>query len=106
MPGADNILFDWSRLTSDRAAILEAYFALFREQEPTTIGSGEIVRWFQAQGRTAPSESLIRTVLAAVGVPRRGEGRPSNESRAAAAGSPPLPAVRPQPPRPRKSPRR
>jgi len=105
MPGADNILFDWGRLTSDRAAILEAYFALFREQEPTTIGSGEIVRWFQAQGRTAPSESLIRTVLAAVGVPRRGEGRPSNESRAA-AGSPPLPAVRPQPPRPRKSPRR
>jgi hypothetical protein len=58
-----------ARLTSDRAAILEAYFALFREQEPTTIGSGEIVRWFRAQGRTAPSESLIRTVLAAVGVP-------------------------------------
>ena len=48
MPGADNILFDWGRLTSDRAAILEAYFALFREQEPTTIGSGEIVRWFRA----------------------------------------------------------
>lgn len=106
MSGTDNILFDWRSLTSDRASILEAYFALFRERDPTTIGSGEIVQWFRAQGRNAPSESLIRTVLAAVGVPRRGEGRPSNESRVAASDSPPLPAVRPQPPRGRKSPRR
>lgn len=106
MSAAANILFDWTSLTNDRAGILEAYFALFRERDPTTIGSGEIVRWFREQGRTAPSESLIRTVLAAVGVPRRGDGRPSTESRAAASDSPPLPADRPQPPRPRKSPRR
>ena len=66
--------FDWSHLTSDHAEILEAYFALFRERDPTTIGSGEIVRWFRDQQRTPPSESLIRTVLAAVDVPRRGGG--------------------------------
>lgn len=106
MSSADSPVFDWSSLTSDRAAILEAYFALFRERDPTTIGSGEIVRWFRERGHNAPSESLIRTVLAAVGVPRRGEGRPSNESRAAATHSPPLSPVRAQQPRSRKSPRR
>lgn len=106
MAAPDTAAYDWSQLTEDRAEILEAYFALFRQREPTTIGSGEIVRWFRAQGRTAPSESLIRTVLADVEVPRRGGGRPSNESRAALVASPPLPVVRPQIPRSRKLPRR
>jgi hypothetical protein len=76
MPATDPLPFDWSSLTSDCASILVAYFALFREHDPTTIGSGEIIRWFRQQDRTAPSESLLRTVLTAVGVPRRGEGRP------------------------------
>lgn len=98
--------FDWSSLTSDRAEILESYFALFRERDPSTIGSGEIVRWFRERGRTPPSESLIRTVLAAVDVPRRGGGRPSNDSRAAATAAPPLTLVRKQIPRSRKPPRR
>lgn len=97
--------FEWSQLTSDQSEILEAYFALFREREPTSIGSGEILQWFRDRQRTAPSESLIRTVLAAVDVPRRGGGRPSNESRAATTASPPLTTVRPQTPRGRKSPR-
>lgn len=66
--------FDRSSLTRDRAEILSAYFALFCELEPTTIGSGEIVRWFRERGRNPPSESFIRTVLAAVDVPRRGGG--------------------------------
>ena len=73
--------FDWSRLTDDHAEILEAYFALFRARDPATIGSGEIVRWFRDRQRSPPSESLIRTVLAAVDLPRRGGGRPSNDSR-------------------------
>lgn len=106
MSDAANILFDWTSLTGDRAEILEAYFALYRERDPTTIGSGEITRWFREQGRYPPSESLIRTVLAAVGVPRRGDGRPSTESRVIPTGSPPLPVVRKQSPSPRKSPRR
>jgi len=106
MAAPDTATYDWSQLTNDRAEILEAYFALFRERDPTTIGSGEIVQWFRDRERTAPSESLIRTVLAAVDVPRRGGGRPSNESRAALAAAPPLPAVRPQSPRSRRSPHR
>lgn len=97
--------FEWSQLTNDQSEILEAYFALFREREPTSIGSGEILQWFRDRGRTAPSESLVRTVLAAVGVPRRGGGRPSNESRAASTAAPLLTTVRPQTPRGRKSPR-
>ncbi len=97
--------FEWSQLTNDQSEILEAYFARFRERESTSIGSGEILQWFRDRGRTAPSESLIRTVLAAVDVPRRGGGRPSNESRATSTASPPLTTVRPQTPRGRKSPR-
>lgn len=97
--------FEWSQLTGDQSEILEAYFALFREREPTSIGSGEILQWFRDRQRTAPSESLVRTVLAAVNLPRRGGGRPSNESRAATTVSPPLTTVRPQTPRARKSPR-
>lgn len=98
--------FDWSSLTRDRAEILSAYFALFCELDPASIGSGEIVRWFRERGRNPPSESLIRTVLAAVDVPRRGGGRPSNDSRAAATAAPLLTAVRKQIPRSRKAPRR
>jgi hypothetical protein len=98
--------FDWSSLTRDRAEILSAYFALFCELDPASIGSGEIVRWFREQGRNPPSESLIRTVLAAVDVPRRGGGRPSNDSRATDTASPPLTLVRKQIPRSRKPPRR
>lgn len=98
--------FDWSGLTRDRAEILAAYFALFCEQDPVTIGSGEIVRWFRAQGRNPPSESLIRTVLAAVDLPRRGGGRPSNESRAVASTAPLLTRASRPIPRSRKPPRR
>ena len=105
MAAPDTAAYDWSQLTSDRAEILEAYFALYQEREATSIGSGEITQWFRARQRTAPSESLIRTVLAAVDLPRRGGGRPSNESRATASASPPLTPVRPQTPRARKSPR-
>lgn len=96
--------FDWDHLTDHHAAILEAYFALFQTRDPTTIGSGEIVRWFREHDRTAPSEALIRTVLAAVAAPRRGGGRPALEPRDLA--SPPLPAVRTLPPRPRRSPQK
>nr|MBK7069854.1 hypothetical protein [Deltaproteobacteria bacterium] len=96
--------FEWSQLTNDQSEILEAYFALFRGAEPTSIGSGEILSGSAiADARRSP-ESLVRTVLAAVDVPRRGGGRPSNESRAATV-SPPLTTVRPQTPRGRKSPR-
>jgi hypothetical protein len=98
--------FDWSHVTDDHAEILEAYFALFRERDPITIGSGEIVRWFREHGRVMPSESLVRTVLAAFDVPRRSGGRPSNESRMVATASPPLTFVRKQIPRSRKLPRR
>lgn len=104
MPATDPLPFDWSSLTSDCASILVAYFALFREHDPTTIGSGEIIRWFRQQDRTAPSESLIRTVLTAVGVPRRGEGRPPPRI-ARPSVPPPLPAVHMQIPRSRKLPR-
>ena len=106
MAEPESPVFDWSSLTRDRAEILSAYFALFCEQDPESIGSGEVVRWFRAQGRTPPSESLIRTVLAAVGVPRRGGGRPSNDSRVTDTASPPLTVVRKQIPRSRKPPRR
>lgn len=98
--------FDWSSLTRDRAEILSAYFALFCELDAASIGSGEIVRWFREHGRNPPSESLIRTVLAAVDVPRRGGGRPSNDSRAVARAAPPLTPVRKLIPRSRKPPRR
>ena len=104
MAAPDTAANDWSQLTSDRAEILEAYFALYQERDATSIGSGESTQWFCARRRTAPSESLFRTVLAAVDLPPRG-GRPSNESRAAAPASPPLTPMRPQTPRARKSPR-
>lgn len=39
--------FEWSQLTSDQSEILEAYFALSQEREPTSIGSGEILQWFR-----------------------------------------------------------
>jgi hypothetical protein len=73
---------DWTRLTDLEAGILEAYFSLFQEREPSTIGSGEILRWFRAKGRIQPSEAAVRTVLAAVHAPRRRGGRPSNDSHA------------------------
>ena len=106
MAAPESPAFDWSSLTRDRAEILSAYFALFCELEPAGIGSGEIVRWFREHGRNPPSESLIRTVLAAVDVPRRGGGRPSKDSRATDTVAPPLTAVRTQIPRSRKPPRR
>ena len=88
--------FDWDHLTDHHASILEAYFALYQERDPATIGSGEILRWFRER---APSEALIRTVLAAVQAPRRGGGRPALTTRADA--SPPLSTVRTNAPRPR-----
>ena len=36
----------WDHLTDNDAAILEACFSLYQTREPTTIGSGEILRWF------------------------------------------------------------
>ena len=94
---------DWSHLTDLHAAILEAYFSLYQERDPTTIGSGEILHWFRAHGRTEPSESLVRTVLAAVEVPRRGGGRPANRPEEADRASPFLPSVRAEAPLPRRS---
>jgi hypothetical protein len=96
--------FDWAHVTDHHAAILEAYFALFQARDPATIGAGEVVAWFRARARTPPSESLIRTVLAAVEAPRRAGGRPANDSRASAA--PPLSPVRAQGPRGRGRPPR
>ena len=95
----------WDHVTDNHASILEAYFSLYQEREPTTIGSGEILAWFRDRQRNAPSEALIRTVLADIAAPRRGGGRPAHvtapvETRAA----PLLPAVRPEPPRTRRSP--
>jgi len=104
MPSPKAAAINWEHLTDNHAAILEAYFALYQGRDPTTIGSGEILRWFREQVRTAPSEALIRTVLAAVQAPRRGGGRPAHP--AVDPASPPLSVVRPQPPRPRRLPPR
>lgn len=97
--------FDWDHLTDLQASILEAYFSLYQGRDPTALGSQEILQWFRERDRTAPSESLIRTVLAAAQAPRRSVGRPSNESRAP-AGAPLLPPVRTQPPKSRHPSRR
>ncbi|MFM7283057.1 MAG: hypothetical protein ACKO32_14905 [Planctomycetia bacterium] len=102
MSSTPSAAIDWDHLTDNHAAILEAYFALYQQRDPATIGSGEILRWFREQRRTAPSEALIRTVLAAVAAPRRGGGRPAHAAPDDA--SPLLPAVRTQQPRPRRSP--
>jgi len=94
---------DWSNLTELHAAILEAYFALYQERDPTTIGSAEILHWFRKRGRTEPSESLVRTVLSAIELPRRGGGRPAHVPREPDQSSPPLPSVRAEAPQPRRS---
>ena len=104
MSDAKATAFDWDHLTDHHASILEAYFALYQARDPTTIGSGEILRWFRERDRNAPSEALIRTVLAAVQAPRRGGGRPALASRAEP--SPLLTTVRTNVPRPRRSPPR
>lgn len=104
MSDAKATAFDWDHLTDHHASILEAYFALYQERDPRTIGSGEILRWFRERERNAPSEALIRTVLAAVQAPRRGGGRPAQASRT--DDSPPLSTVRTDAPRPRRSPPR
>ena len=99
----------WDHLTDNHAAILEAYFSLYQTREPTTIGSGEILRWFGEHNRTGPSEALIRTVLAEIQAPRRGGGRPAHDTSPVETMprlSPLLPTVRPEPPRPRRSPPR
>ncbi len=103
---ADDLNVDWSILTEDRAAILESYFSLFQTQDPSTIGSGEIVHWFREHKRTAPSESLIRTVLGALQLPRRGNGRPAEATRSADEPAPFLSPLRSAPPRERKSPQK
>lgn len=41
---------DQPHVTNDHAGMLESYFALFWEPELTTIGSGQIVRWFREHG--------------------------------------------------------
>ncbi len=98
----------WDHVTDNHAAILEVYFSLYQERDATTIGSGELLRWFAERGRTAPSEALIRTVLADVQAPRRGGGRPAHATAPVETRPPllPVPIVRPQPPRPRRSPPR
>ncbi len=101
----DEASVDWSMiLTDDRAAILESYFSLFQTQDPKTIGSGDVVRWFREHQRTAPSESLIRTVLGVLQLPRRGTGRPAATTREAEASTPFLSPLRSEPPRRRRSP--
>ena len=96
----------WNHMTDTRAEILEAYFSLYRTREPTTIGSGEILHWFRERQRTAPSEALIRTLLAEIQAPRRGGGRPAHDTAPVETLPPFLPAVRQGPPQPRRSPPR
>ena len=97
---------DWNHVTDNNAAILEAYFSLYQTREPTTIGSGEILRWFREHERNAPSEALIRTLLADIQAPRRGGGRPAHDTAPVETLPPLLPAVRRDPPPPRRSPPR
>lgn len=94
---------DWNHVTDNHAAILEAYFSLYQTREPTTIGSGEILRWFRERERTAPSDALIRTVLADIQAPRRGGGRPAHDTAPVETLPPLLSAVRQGPPHPRRS---
>lgn len=97
----------WDHMTETRAEILEAYFSLYQTREPTTIGSGEILRWFGERQRTAPSDALIRTLLAEIQAPRRGGGRPAHDTAPVETMprlSPLLPTVRQEPPHPRRSP--
>jgi len=99
----------WDHLTDNHAAILEAYFSLYQTREPTTIGSGEILRWFGEHERTGPSEALIRTVLAEIDAPRRGGGRPAHDTSPVETMprlSPLLPAVRQNQRHPHRSPPR
>ena len=87
----------WNHMTDTRAEILEAYFSLYQTREPTTIGSGEILHWFRERQRTAPSEALIRTLLAEIQAPRRGGGRPAHDTAPVETLPPFLPAVRRDP---------
>jgi len=86
-------------LTDAQSFILEAYFALRRTLAADAIGSVEIRAWLRAHYASIelPSEALVRTILGRVGVPRRGDGRPSNESRSADDASPLLPVRRESP---------
>ena len=97
---------DWIHVNDNHAAILEAYFSLYQVREPTTIGSGEILRWFRERERNAPSEALIRTLLADIQAPRRGGGRPAHHTAPVETLPPFLPAVRPRLPHSRRSPPR
>jgi hypothetical protein len=99
----------WNHMTDTRAEILEAYFSLYPTREPTTIGSGEILHWFRERQRTAPSDALIRTLLAEIEAPRRGGGRPAHITSPVETMPrlpPLLPAIHREPPHPRRSPPR
>ena len=97
---------DWNHVTDNQAAILEAYFSLYQTREPTTIGSGEILRWFRERDRNPPSEALIRTLLADIEAPRRGGGRPAHHTAPVETLPPLLPAGRRNLAHPRRSPPR
>jgi hypothetical protein len=90
-------LFD--ELTPLQAKILAAYFALRATSNAEAIGSVEIRQWLRSQDpdMELPSESLVRTILARAELRRRGDGRPTTDSRTEPEVSPFLP-VRREPP--------
>ena len=94
-------------LAPQHARILEAYYALRNGLPADAVGSVEIIGWLREQysHEERPSHSLVRTVLARAGVPRRGDGRPRSDSRPRDDASPFLP-VRREAPRLRDSRRR
>ena len=71
-------------MTDHHAAILTAHFPLWQTREPSTIGSGEILRWFREHDRNPPSEALIRTFLADIEAPL-----PTFARRSPGSGAPP-----------------
>ncbi len=75
---------DWNHLTDHPTVVLEAYFSLWQTREPSTIGSGEILRWFREHDRNPLSEVLIRTLLADTEAPL-----PTFARRSPGSGAPP-----------------
>ena len=80
---------DWEHLTDNHAAILEAYFALYQQRDPATIGSGA----HAAMRRKPTAKYVMATVLRAPHLRERDSitrRRPSQRSSA-------LPSSRPTP---------
>jgi len=65
-------------VTSLRALVMQAYWALRRVRTPDLIGTPDIRFWIRANAPRAerPSDSLIRATLLAARLPRRAGGRP------------------------------